>query len=90
MEGDYKVPKGLAEKLAQEYSSEIMLYPESGTIDYDTTIDAFAERIMLDYSDDKIQRVFGQPSDNTEWMAKWLIDYLPDLYEVLLKMNNEL
>jgi hypothetical protein len=90
MKGDFKVPKNLAEKIAHMYTSEIITNSDDGTLDYDSTIDRIAERIMLDYEDDKIIKMFGQYIENPEKMSIWLRNYIPELYEILLQMNNEL
>lgn len=90
MKGDFKVPNNLAEKIAHMYTSEIITNSDDGTLDYDSTIDRIAERIMLDYEDDKIIKMFGQYIENPEKMSIWLRNYIPELYEILLQMNNEL
>ena len=89
MKGDFKVPENLADKIAHQYKSEIVTNSD-GLVDYESTLDAFAEKIMSDYSSDKIVKIFGRAIENTEKMSLWLMYNIPDLYEILLKMNNEL
>lgn len=89
MKGDYKVPPNLAEKLVAQYKHLIVI-DESGELDYFDTLDAFAEEILKDYSEDRRKRLFGQEIYDSEKMSQWLQYNLPDMFEILLKMNNEL
>lgn len=89
MKGDYKVPPKLSEKIAAQYKRFIVI-DDSGLLDYSDTLDAFAEEILKDYSYDRRKRLFGQEIYDPEEMSRWLQYNLPDLYEILLKMNNEL
>lgn len=89
MKGDYKVPLKLSEKIAAQYKRFIVT-DDSGFLEYSDTLDAFAEEILKDYSDDRRKRLFGQEIYDPEEMSRWLQYNLPDLYEILLKMNNEL
>lgn len=90
MEGDYKVPPKLAEKIIKAYKSDIVTDPDSGELQYLETLDVFAEHILEDYDEAKKKRVFGQSISDPDEMAKWLQYNLPDMFEILLKMNNEL
>ena len=90
MTSDYKVPEGLAQRLVNKYRAEIVTDSDSGELDYQATLDIFAERIMLDYDDAKIKKTFGQVIENPEQMSKWLEYNIPELYEILLTINNEL
>ncbi len=89
MKGDYKVPPNLAEKLVAQYKHLIVI-DESGELDYFDTLDAFAEEILKDYSEDRRKRLFGQEIYDSEKMSQWLQYNLPDMFEILLKINNEL
>lgn len=89
MKGDYKVPPNLAEKLVAQYRHLIVI-DESGELDYFDTLDAFAEEILKDYSEDRRKRLFGQEIYDSEKMSQWLQYNLPDMFEILLKINNEL
>lgn len=89
MKGDYKVPAKLSEKIAAQYK-QFIVTDDSGFLEYSDTLDAFAEEILKDYSDDRRKRLFGQEIYDPEEMSRWLQYNLPDLYEILLKMNNEL
>lgn len=89
MKGDYKVPPKLSEKIAAQYK-QFIVTDDLGFLEYSDTLDAFAEEILRDYSDDRRKRLFGQKIYDPEEMSRWLQYNLPDLYEILLKMNNEL
>ena len=89
MKGDYKVPPDLSKKIATQYKYLIVV-DDSGELEYLDTLDAFAEEILKDYSKDRRKRIFGQEIYDSEKMSQWLQYNLPDLYEILLSMNNEL
>lgn len=89
MKNDYKVPYKLSEKIVAQYK-HFIVFNELGKLEYLDTLDAFAEEILKDYNEDKRKKTFGEPIFNSEQMAQWLQYNLPDLYEILLKMNNEL
>lgn len=89
MKGDYKVPPDLSKKIATQYK-HLIVVDDSGELEYLDTLDAFAEEILKDYSEDRRKRVFGQEIYDSEKMSQWLQYNLPDLYEILLSMNNEL
>lgn len=90
MKGDYKVPKNLAKNIIAAYGESTVIDPDSDELDYFSTLEAFAERIKEDYDDAKMKRVFGYVMYSTEEIAKWLRDYLPEMFEMLLTINNEL
>lgn len=89
MKGDYKVPPKLSEKILSQYK-HLTVFDDSGNLDYQDTLDAFAEEILKDYSSDKKKRQFGQDIHGQEEMSRWLQYNLPDLYELLLETNDEL
>lgn len=89
MKGDYKVPPDLSKKIAIQYK-HLIVVDDSGELEYLDTLDAFAEEILKDYSKDRRKRIFGQEIYDSEKMSQWLQYNLPDLYEILLSMNNEL
>ncbi len=90
MKGDYKVPPKLSEKIAAQYKHLIVIDTDSESLDYPGTLDAFAEEILKEYSMDRRKRVFGQEIQTQEEMSRWLEYNLPDLYEILLTINDEL
>ena len=87
---DYKVPKDLAKKLVKEYSASIWYDAETEEVEYEETLEAFAENILRDYSEDKIKRIFGYAIYEKDEMVEWLRNNLPELYEILLIKNKEL
>jgi hypothetical protein len=89
MKGDYKVSPDLSKKIATQYK-HLIVVDDSGELEYLDTLDAFAEEILKDYSKDRRKRIFGQEIYDSEKMSQWLQYNLPDLYEILLSMNNEL
>ena len=90
MKGDYKVPPKMAEKLIKDYAALMVVDSDTGELQYIETLDAIAEAILNDWSQAKIHKHSGQEITDPDKMSDWLRYNLPELFEMFLKMNDEL
>lgn len=87
---DFRIPDGLAKRLIKEYSGSIWYDEDNGNVCYEETLDAFAEHILEDYDEKKMEKSFGYVMYDQDEISNWLHDNLPELYEELLVFNKEL
>ena len=87
---DFRIPDGLAKQLIKEYSGCIWYDEDTRNICYEETLDAFAEQILEDYDEKKMEKNFGYVMYDQDKISNWLHDNLPELYEELLVFNKEL